>query len=121
MSIRKSLFLFENLDVYKKSLSFSIEVCKLASKFHFQYNRIKGQFIGASISIPLNIAEGNGRQSVKDRANFYKIARSSGFECIPLIEICLSLDLINEETANSFRDQILEISKMLSGLIKSIS
>ena len=119
MSIRKNLFLFENLNVYQKALRFAIITCKLASTFDYKYSRIRDQFIGASISISLNIAEGNGRQSQKDRINFYKIARSSSFECIPIIEICFALKLINEKSRSKLRQEIIEISKMISGLIKS--
>jgi len=119
MSIRKDLFLFENLKVYQKSLKLSFQVCELASGFPFKYSRIRDQFMGAIISIPLNIAEGNGRQSPKDRNNFYKIARSSSFECIPIIDICFNLKLINNLTQDQLREEICIISKMISGLIKS--
>ncbi|MDO8686776.1 MAG: four helix bundle protein [Candidatus Berkelbacteria bacterium] len=110
-------FIFENLEVYKKSLDFSVEICKLTSVFNYKWQRIRDQFVGAAISIPLNIAEGNGRTGTKDKINFYKIARSSSFECIPLISICLKLELINEKEFSEFRNEISEISKMLSGLI----
>jgi len=119
MSIRKEKLLFEDLNVYQKALQLSIEVCRLASSFDFKYSRVRDQIIGAIISIPLNIAEGNGRQSPKDRINFYKIAKSSGFECIPLVDICLGLKLIKLEEGESIRHEIISILKMISGLIKS--
>lgn len=111
-------FIFENLDVYKKSLALSIEFCRISVKFPFHYGRIKDQVIGAFISIPLNIAEGSGRETSKDKINFYKIARGSSFECIPLIEICLNLGLISELKAKEYRENITDIAKMLNGLIK---
>lgn len=111
-------FIFEKLNVYKKSLDLSIEVCKLCSDFNFKYSRIRDQFIGAIISIPLNIAEGNGRNTNKDKINFYKIARSSSFECIPIIDICFNMKLISESEREELRRCIWNISKMLSGLVK---
>lgn len=113
----KEKFIFEKLDVYQKSLEFSIIVSQLCSKFPVIYSRISNQFIGAVISIPLNIAEGSGRKSSKDKINFYKIARSSSFECIPLIDICYSLNLLSKDQREEYRDLISDISKMLSGLI----
>lgn len=110
-------FIFEDLEVYQKSLKFSIEVCRLMTKLPYKYQRISDQLIGASISIPLNIAEGNGRGTSKEKINFYKIARSSSFECIPLIEILKNLSLINLDQASRFREEIKIISSMISGLI----
>lgn len=111
-------FIFEKLGVYQKSLQLSIEVCKLCSDFPIKYSRARDQLVGAIISIPLNIAEGNGRITSKDKTNFYKIARSSSFECIPLLDICFAIKLIDEQCRANIRSSILEISKMLSGLIK---
>ncbi len=110
-------FIFEKLAVYQKSLKLSIEICKICSDFPIKYSRISNQFIGAIISIPLNIAEGNGRKTSKDKSNFYKIARSSSFECIPLLDICFTLGLIDERNRQETRQSISEISKMISGLI----
>jgi four helix bundle protein len=110
-------FIFEKLNVYQKALSLSIGVCKLCSEFPIKYSRIRDQFIGAITSIPLNIAEGNGRKTSKDKINFYKIARSSSFECIPILEICFALGLTDDESRRDIREDIAEISRMLSGLI----
>ena len=111
-------FIFEKLNVYQKALILSIDVCKISSDFPIKYKRIQDQLIGAIISIPLNIAEGNGRRTPKDKINFYKIARSSSFECIPLLDICYALKLIDAAQKNNIRIEISTISKMLSGLMK---
>lgn len=110
-------FIFEDLEVYQKSLKFSFEVCQLVTKLPYKYQRISDQFMGAAISIPLNIAEGNGRGTSKEKINFYKIARSSSFECIPLIAILKNLSLIDTDQADRFRETIKIISSMISGLI----
>ena len=113
----KNKFIFEKLNVYQKSLELSIRVCKICSKFPIKYSRIQDQLIGAIISVPLNIAEGNGRKTAKDKVHFYKFARSSAFECVPLLDICESLDLISQIDKNDIRCSISEISRMISGLI----
>lgn len=111
-------FVFEKLEVYKRSLKLSIEVTKVASNFDYKYSRIRDQLIGAIISIPLNIAEANGRGSSKDKINFYKYARGSCFECIPIIDICLNLNLTDERKSLEYRQEIKEIISMIYGLIK---
>lgn len=111
-------FIFEKLEVYQRSLKFSIEIVKVATDFSYKYRRIRDQFIGAAISIPLNLAEANGRGSSKDKINFYRFARGSCFECIPLIDICFKLKLINQKEALEYRQEIKEITSMIYGLIR---
>jgi len=113
-----NVFSFEKLEVYKKSLRLSIQICRLASSFDYKYQRIRDQLIGAIISIPLNIAEGSGRNYNKEKIQFYKIARASLFECLPILEISYNIDLISVDQKNFIRNELTEISKMISGLIK---
>jgi four helix bundle protein len=113
-------FFFEKLKIYQRSLEFAIKLCKIASTFPFKFSRIRDQLIGAGISIPLNIAEGSGRKSKKEKANFYNISRTSVFECIPILEICLRLKLIEENNYRYLRKEATEISKMINGLINSL-
>jgi len=113
-------FYFEDLKVYQRSLALAIYICQTASKFLFKFSRIRDQLIGAVISVPLNIAEGSGRKSVKERSNFYKISITSLFETIPLLEICLKLNLIEKEKRDKFRKEVTELAKMINGLIKSL-
>jgi len=113
-------FNFEKLKVYERSLEFSIELCRKASDFPIKFSRIRDQLIGAAISVPLNIAEGSGRKTTKDKIHFYKIARASAFECVPILDICSRLSLIDEGFYNKFKQEITEISKMISGFINSI-
>ena len=112
-------FNFENLEVYQRGLEFSVELCRLASKFPYQYNRLRDQLIGATISFPLNIAEGSGRNSRKDKVNFYRIARASIFECIPILTISYQLNLIDNLILIKYKQEALELSKMTSSLIKN--
>ena len=113
-------FLFQNLVVYQRSLAFSIKACKIASDFPIKYSRLRDQLIGASTSIPLNIAEGSGRKSIKERANFYNISRSSVFECVPLLEICNSLELICQIDFDNLSKETEELSKMINKFISSL-
>ena len=110
-------FKFEYLEVYQRSLKLSIELIKIVVKWRYEYARLRDQIIGAVSSIPQNIAEGNGRQTAKDRKNFYIMSRTSNFELIPLLEIVHSQKLINDERYNNIRKEIEEISMMLTGLI----
>jgi len=109
-------FNFQKLNVYQKSLAVSIDLVKIAIKFPNVYRRITDQLIAAIISIPLNIAEGSGRATQKDRNQFYRIAKTSAYEVIAILDICDNIKLINN---TDFFERIEEICRMLSGLIKS--
>ena len=113
-------FYFEDLEVYRRSLQLAIIICKIASRFSFKFSRIRDQLIGAAISVPLNIAEGSGRKSIKERSNFYKISITSLFEIIPLLEICIGLNLIEKNNYDDFRRETTELAKMINGLIRSL-
>jgi len=74
----------------------------------------------ASFSIQLNIAEGSGRFSPKDRRNFLVVARSSSFECASLGQFLLAENEIPEERAIEFAGTLEEISKMLFKMISNL-
>jgi len=111
-------FRFENLDVYQKAVALAIEISKMTDDFPKGNYYLADQINRAAISISLNIAEGNGRFTQKDRNNFFYIARGSAFECVPLLKILLAKRLINEDQSLRLTAEVEIISKMLSGLIR---
>ena len=112
-------FLFENLEVYQRAVNFAERVAVLTKSFPAQgHYHLVDQLRRASLSISLNIAEGNGRWHVKDRKNFWWIARGSVFECVPLLELCKREKLITEDTWADLKAELEVLSKMLTALIK---
>ncbi len=114
-----SQFSFEDLDVYKRALSFSKKILTITKEVKGQYSWCD-QLNRAATSITLNLAEGSGRWHAKDKANFYYIARGSAFECVPLVELGFELNLILDMQKNELRDDLQAISQMLTKLIQSI-
>jgi len=115
-------FAFEELNVYQKSLDFTVSVIDLVDTLdtprkHF---RLIEQLEFACSSITLNIAEGKGRFSKKEFRHFCYIARGSLYETVSILQIFKKKKWIKE---NSYKDLYLEateIHKMISGLINSI-
>ena len=112
------MFLFENLEVYKRSLALSEKAIQISRRINEK--PIKDQLFRAVLSIPLNIAEGQGRIHPREKKQFYNIARGSVHECVPLIYICRSLGCLNETEYSDIYRNLEEISKMLSGLINYV-
>jgi four helix bundle protein len=90
-------FLFEKLTVYQKAIFFSVTVSKLMDTFPRGNYYLTDQLNRAALSIPANLAEGNGRWHPNDRRQFFWIARGSALECVPIIEVVFQKRLITEE------------------------
>jgi len=87
-------FMFENLDVYKKAIDIADELSTLTESFPKGNYYLSDQLNRAVLSIATNIAEGNGKYHKADRINFFRIARGSAFECVPILELCKRKKLI---------------------------
>ena len=77
---------------------------------------LSDQLDRASISISLNVAEGSGRSTPRERARHYTIARGSAVECLAC------LDLLELETTVASMPEariiILRVLSVLTGLIR---
>ena len=113
-------FMFENLHVYQKSLNFAEKVSNITETFPRGSYYIADQFNRASLSICLNIAEGNGKFHKNDRKQFFYISRGSVNECVPLIELIYRKNFIDDNKRQELREELAVISKMLSGHIKGL-
>ena len=77
----------DRLDVYRVSIEYvanAFQCARLLSRLH---RHARDQWLRASQSIPLNIAEGNGKRSLRDRARFLDIARGSALECSAIQDV----------------------------------
>jgi four helix bundle protein len=113
-------FTFEKLIVYQKSIDFADRVCQVTEQFPRGYGFLVDQINRAALSIATNLAEGNGRFTKPDRKHFFGISRGSVQECVPLLELAKRRELINDQTHHEMREQLEEISRMLSGLINGL-
>jgi four helix bundle protein len=114
------MFDFEKLEVYKKTKQFNINIYDFLKLNGAISSYLYDQLRRAGLSISLNIAEGSGRMSKRDKRNFFVIARGSAFECVAILEILLAEKQITLENYNKFYNQLEEISKMLYALSRSL-
>jgi len=85
------VFDHEKLDVYQASLDFVKLTSTLLDNSNPSIRHIRDQLGRAALSIPLNIAEGNGKRSPRERRRFFEIARGSAMECAASLDILASL------------------------------
>ena len=111
----------ESLAVYQRAVGFvawSSDLCRSKREI---VGEIQNQFKRAFISIPLNIAEGAGKQSGKDQARFYDNARGSALECAACLDVLVAMQLLLPQEIESGIEQIVEIVSMLTSLAKSVA
>jgi four helix bundle protein len=113
-------FLFEKLTVYQKAQDFADRVSALTARFPRSLWYLADQFNRGSLSIPLNIAESNGRGTPMDKRRFLYMARGSVFECASLLDMCRRKELVSPETKADLGGALVELSKMLSAMIASL-
>lgn len=119
--MQPTIFNFERLNVYKQSLEFVKQIYNSSNKWPTKYQfSIADQIRRASLSIPLNIAEGSSRSRIEFK-RFLSISRGSCFECIPLINISAEEKLISLKQKEIWYNQLLSLSKMISSLRSSLS
>jgi four helix bundle protein len=74
----------------------------------------------AAVSIPSNIAEGQGRRSSDDElVRFLQIARGSLAELETQMELAVRLNFLEKHQASALRSLSDEVGRLLTGLMKS--
>lgn len=116
----KTYFDHEKLDVYQESIAFCGWVGELLGQISAKA-AAKDQLDRASTSLPLNIAEGNGKFSTVDRARFLEIARGSALECAACLDVLVVRKLVSPEQITPTKEQLVRIVNMLMGMLKRFS
>jgi four helix bundle protein len=81
---------------------------------------ITSQLRRAGVSIPSNIAEGQGRQTTGEFRQFLGHARGSLLETETQILLSERLDYLDHKTAEALIAQSAELGRILNGLMKSL-
>lgn len=114
----KTYFDHEKLNVYQDSIRFVSWTDDLLREIPKSLT-VHNQLERASTSIPLNIAEGNGKYTEADRCNFFDIARGSALECAACLDVLAAKNQI--ESPDAGKEILVGIVSMLVGLIRSNS
>ena len=115
------MFSFENLLVYKKARVLVKDVYNLQREFPREEKYELGDQIRRSItSVTSNIAEGSGRESIKEKIHFLEIAFGSLIEAFSQLQNAQDLEYIKQQKVEDIRPQFEEAAKMISGLKASL-
>src|SRR3981081_5085 len=102
----------EKLDVYREAILF---VAMLSTRLDdlVRAGDVKDQLDRASTSIPLNIAEGNGKYPAKDRCRFFDIAHGSALECAAGLDVLVAKAKLTPDQMGPGQERLQRIVRML--------
>jgi four helix bundle protein len=112
---------YRDLVAWQKSMDLAERIYIATAKFpkEERYGLIS-QIRRASVSVPSNIAEGQGRRSSDDEfVRFLQIAMGSLAELETQIELAVRLSFLEKQQAIALRSSTDEVGRLLTGLIKS--
>jgi four helix bundle protein len=109
------LFDHEKLKAYQQAIQFVIWATPLIEKLE-KSKAIRDQLDRASISIPLNIAEGNAKFSMKDRCRYLDIADGSAVECAAALDVLVAQKRVKSEEIREGKLILQQIVSLVMGL-----
>ena len=105
----------ERLDVYRLAIVYVSWVYAKASTLKGIHRHARDQWLRASQSVPLNIAEGNGKTGEADRRRYFEIARGSALECAAIQDVLVVGKTLNKQES---RERKLELDRIVAMLTR---
>ncbi len=106
----------EKLDVCRLAINYVAWVYEKAEFLTGIHRSAREQWLRASQSIPLNIAESNGKATKADRRRYFEIARSSALECAAIQDVLVVGKALDREESLERKIELDRIAAMLSRL-----
>lgn len=112
---------YRDLEIWQLGMELAERVYHLTEEFpKSEQFCLTSQLRRAAVSIPANIAEGFGRSSDKNLANFVRIARGSLAEVETLIELSIRIGFISEQNAEPIKSLFGAIGRKTYMFLKAI-
>lgn len=108
---------FEEIQAWQKARDVTLRIYQITSEENFARDfGLKDQVRRAAVSIMANIAEGHGRRTNIEFANFLNLARGSVAEVQSHLYVALGLNYISQKQFDELYQTLTEISRMLLSL-----
>ena len=113
---------FKDLFLWQRAMDLVVEVYDLVKKLpKEELFALSDQIRRAVISIPSNIAEGQGRNSSKEFIHFLSIAKGSKAELETQLLLCVRINYLKELEIEKAMSLVEEVGKMLNSLQKRLT
>jgi four helix bundle protein len=115
-------FSFEDLEIWQEAVEFADRCLDVVDRISDgkKHHRLLGQLESAAVSPALNIAEGKGRYSRKEFAQFLYVARGSLFEAATLLLIFRKRKWIEENEYLELKMAAIRLGRRISTLINAV-
>lgn len=121
MSGKQPIRSHRDLIVWQKAMDLVVSVYRESDSFpRTEVYGLISQVRRAAVSVPANIAEGQGRRLVGEYIQFLGNARGSLLEVDTHLEIAARLGFISADTHLTLAEQLKEVRKLLNGLMRSL-
>ncbi|MGI8883848.1 MAG: four helix bundle protein [Pyrinomonadaceae bacterium] len=108
---------FEEIQAWQKAREVALLIYQTTANANFAKDfGLKDHIRRASVSVMANIAEGHGRRTRTEFANFLNIARGSAAEVQSHLYVALGLNYINQKEFDEIYQKLTEISRMTLSL-----
>jgi four helix bundle protein len=112
---------FRDLKIWEKSMQLAVVVYRLTKDFpREELYGLTSQIRRSAVSVPSNIAEGQGRLSLGEFRQFLGIARGSNCELQTQLEIASSLGYGNADSLREAVGLSHEVGKMIYAFLESL-
>ena len=112
----------KDLSVYQRGFALAVDVYRLTACFpQMEQFGLVSQMRRAAVSICSNLAEGAARGTTKEYLHFVYVAKGSAAELETQIDLASVLEFLKQDQADKLRNDIVEVLRMLSGLIHSLT
>lgn len=109
---------FEDLNIWKTSMSLTKDLYKITSTIHFTKDRgLQDQIRRATVSISSNIVEGFEKNNNNEFIRFLKISKGSIGEVRNQLHIALIINYITQEQFDQLNTKLEELAKQVGGFI----
>lgn len=109
---------FWRLRVWQAAHGITLSVYRVTRTFpREELYGLTAQLRRAAVSVPANIAEGCGRHTTRDAANFFQVAMGSACELEYHLLLARDLGLLNEAVYDALDQATRDVKRMLAGLL----
>ena len=112
---------YTDLQVWQAAMDLVEDIYRITKTFPKEETYgLTVQLRRAAVSVPSNIAEGKGRSTQKELAQFLCHSRGSLFEIETQITLARRLGYIDVAQMDAIRQKTVRVGQLLNGLLRSI-